>query len=93
MRAHRLNVTVAEDHQLQVNLPDDFPSGPAEVIILTADSETKSTVKLGGVLSPSEPLPAGDPIADALAELREERPQAPSRAPAASPFRPHPWPR
>ncbi len=73
MRAHRLNVTVAKDHQLQVHLPDDFPSGPAEVIILTADSETKSTVQLGGVLSPSGPPPVGDPIADTLAEFREER--------------------
>jgi hypothetical protein len=73
MRAHRLNVTIAEDHQLLVDLPGDFPPGPAEVIILTEIPETKNIVRLGGVLHPSIPPSASDPIADALDELREER--------------------
>lgn len=34
MKAHKLQVTVPEDHQLEIRLPDDFPSGPAEVIVL-----------------------------------------------------------
>ncbi|HSS52805.1 MAG TPA: hypothetical protein VLX28_28005 [Thermoanaerobaculia bacterium] len=38
MHAHKLQVTVPEDHDLEisVHLPDDFPSGPAEVIVLAA---------------------------------------------------------
>ncbi|MFL6192685.1 MAG: hypothetical protein ACJ75H_00830 [Thermoanaerobaculia bacterium] len=37
MKAHKLNVTVPEDHQLKIRLPLDFPAGPAEVTIV-ADS-------------------------------------------------------
>jgi hypothetical protein len=35
MRAHKQSVTVAADHQIAIRLPDDFPSGPAEIIVLT----------------------------------------------------------
>lgn len=34
MHAHKLNVTVQPDHRLAIDLPDDFPQGPAEVIVL-----------------------------------------------------------
>jgi hypothetical protein len=34
MRAHKLNVTVPADHEIAIRLPDDFPSGPAEIIVL-----------------------------------------------------------
>jgi hypothetical protein len=34
MRAHKLNVTVPADHEIAIRLPDDFPQGPAEIIIL-----------------------------------------------------------
>jgi hypothetical protein len=34
MRAHKQNNTVAADHGIAIRLPDDFPSGPAEVIVL-----------------------------------------------------------
>ena len=39
MHAHKLQVTIPKDHdrEISVHLPDDFPSGPAEVIVL-ADS-------------------------------------------------------
>lgn len=67
MHAHRLNVTILPDHQLAVRLPDDFPAGPAEVIILAergAPEEPKRSRPLGlaagqVVLHPSffEPLP------------------------------------
>ncbi len=75
MRAHRLNVTVPEDHQLRVDLPGDFPPGPAEIIVLTEIPQTRTVVRLGGVLSPSGPDLAldDDPIAEALEELRTER--------------------
>ncbi len=36
MHAHKLKVTIQEDHRVEVRLPDDFPEGPAEVIILTS---------------------------------------------------------
>ena len=34
MHAHKLNITVPADHQITVRLPDDFPAGPAEIIVL-----------------------------------------------------------
>ena len=34
MHAHKLQVTVSPDHDLAIRLPDDFPVGPAEVIVL-----------------------------------------------------------
>lgn len=36
MRAHKLKVTIPEDHQLdiEIRLPQDFPTGPAEVIVM-----------------------------------------------------------
>jgi len=33
MHAHKTTVTVREDHQVVVRLPDDFPAGEAEVLI------------------------------------------------------------
>jgi hypothetical protein len=46
MRAHRLNVTIPEDHQLSVGLPGDFPPGPAEVIVLTEVPGAGNVVRL-----------------------------------------------
>jgi hypothetical protein len=34
VQAHRMKVNVPEDHQLEIRLPRDFPSGPAEIIVL-----------------------------------------------------------
>ena len=38
MRAYKQKVTVLGDHQLEIRLPEDFPSGPAEVIVLSSRS-------------------------------------------------------
>lgn len=38
MHAHKLNVTVPHDHEIAIRLPDDFPPGPAEIIVLAAPS-------------------------------------------------------
>jgi len=38
MRAHKLNVTVPADHEIAIRLPEDFPAGPAEIIVLAAPS-------------------------------------------------------
>jgi hypothetical protein len=34
--AHKQQVTVPRDHQLEICLPENFPSGPAEVIVLSS---------------------------------------------------------
>jgi len=39
MQAHRQTVTIPKDHQLEIRLPEDFPSGPAEVIVLAGSGE------------------------------------------------------
>jgi hypothetical protein len=34
MHAHKTTVTVHADHQVSVRLPDDFPPGEADVIVM-----------------------------------------------------------
>lgn len=76
MRTHKIKVTIPADHQLAVRVPDDFSTGPAEVIIQADFSVEQRIVKLAGVLAPQAPLPSHvDPIADALQEFRHERQQ------------------
>jgi hypothetical protein len=73
MRAHKQNVTVAADHEIAIRLPDDFPSGPAEIIVLASPaashrrSPTMRTLKSHPVLGkivfhedPSLPLDPED---------------------------------
>ena len=74
MQAHKIQITVPKSHQITFAIPDDFPEGPAEVVILSASSPPKKIVKLSCALSPDIPPPLDhDPIADSLNELREER--------------------
>jgi hypothetical protein len=76
MRAHKLQATLPEDHRLSVEaqLPEDFPPGPVEVIVLAGSPERRNIVRLGGVLGGASLSSIdGDPIAEALGELREER--------------------
>jgi hypothetical protein len=74
MQAHKVRVEVPEDHRITVDLPEGFPAGPAEVIVLAAGGEGRRIVRAGGSLSGVEPVTEGeDPIADALDELRHER--------------------
>ena len=76
MRTHKIKVTIPADHQLAVRVPDDFPPGPAEVIIQADSSTQERIVKLAGVLAPQAPPPPHvDPIADVLQEFRYERQQ------------------
>ena len=76
MRTHKIKVTIPADHQLAVKVPDDFPTGPAEVIIQATSSVEQRIVKLAGVLAPQVPPPPHvDPIAYALQEFRHERQQ------------------
>jgi hypothetical protein len=41
MRAHKQNVTVAADHDVAIRLPDDFPAGPAEIIVLATPTASE----------------------------------------------------
>jgi hypothetical protein len=35
MRAHKLKVTLPENHQVVVRLPDDFPPGEVEITVVS----------------------------------------------------------
>jgi len=73
MQAHKLRVDIPEDHRLTLDLPEGFPAGPAEVIVLAVPHEGRRVVSAGGALGPRDLHPEGDPIAEVLSELREER--------------------
>lgn len=78
MQAHKVKVTIPKNNLLTLKLPDNFPSGLAEVIVLADSSTVQRTVKLGGVLTPDPPLSLSDnvdPIADTLQEFRFDRNQ------------------
>ena len=61
MRSHKLKVDVPEDHRVSVCLPEDFPVGPAEIVVRA--SETRP-------VDPSRRVP----LLTALQELRSFRP-------------------
>lgn len=74
MQAHRIKVTVPSDHRVTLTLPAHFPSGPAEIIVLTDSPQEKKIIKLAGALASDMPLATrDDPVAEALQELRRER--------------------
>ena len=73
MHAHKLHTVVPANHLVAVQLPEDFPAGPVEIIILAASGALPGIVKLGGVLGPPRIDTSEDPIAAALQELRDER--------------------
>lgn len=50
MQAHKMKVTVPEDHQLEIRLPRDFPSGPAEIIVLASPSDERTQKRASGEL-------------------------------------------
>jgi hypothetical protein len=45
-----MKITVPEDHQLEIRLPRDFPSGPAEIIVLASASDEKTPKRASGEL-------------------------------------------
>ncbi|WP_162143946.1 hypothetical protein [Sorangium cellulosum] len=74
MHAYKLNVNVADDHRIAVELPEDFPPGPAEVIVLAVTPTERRLVRVLGSLGGAAPASVeDDPVAGALAELRSER--------------------
>lgn len=36
MHTHKTRVTVPHSHRIEVDLPEDFPSGPADIIVLSS---------------------------------------------------------
>jgi len=45
MRAHRQRIHVSEDHRVTVELPEDFPEGPADIFIRTSAPESDTFAK------------------------------------------------
>lgn len=62
VHAHKLKVTIQEDHRVEVQLPNDFPEGPAEVIVLTS--------RQAGDASGGSDRSAQQQMLAALAEIR-----------------------
>jgi hypothetical protein len=52
MRAHKQSVTVAADHEIAIRLPDDFPAGPAEIIVLAAGATSEVSSPEARTLAP-----------------------------------------
>lgn len=62
MKAHQAHVVVPQNHEVVVRLPDDFPTGHAEVIFLTRRTEAAPPreplgVWLTGLLAALPPAP------------------------------------
>jgi hypothetical protein len=57
MHAHKLKITVPRDHQVEICLPEDFPPGPAEVIVLSSFlAESRSEQPWAKLLEPHPTL-------------------------------------
>ncbi len=52
MHAHKLNVTVPADHEIAIRLPDDFPAGPAEIIVLATRAPAERPHGVARTLEP-----------------------------------------
>jgi hypothetical protein len=67
MHAHKSIVTILSDHQVVVRLPDDFPAGEAEVIVLErqkASAPSQSLVEFDRFLAslPAAPVVSLDSL-------------------------------
>lgn len=43
MQAHKVRVVISKDHQVNIRLPKDIPTGNAELIVLTGSPTENST--------------------------------------------------
>ena len=82
MRAHRQRIHVSQDHRVTVDLPADFPEGPAEVVIHVYALETTTSTKEGSALDEFARLFAPDPLLSRV--VFHEDP--------AAPLSPEDWP-
>jgi len=83
MRVHKLNVTIPNDHQLEiaVRLPEDFPPGPAEVIVQadpsterTLDGSRKAALALVDELRSLQRTEEEENLLDEFADFQREHP-------------------
>lgn len=44
LKAHRVDVTVTESHEVVVHLPRDFPVGAAQVVVLSRDTRAVDAI-------------------------------------------------
>ena len=78
MQAHRMRVTVPEDHRATIDFPETIRSGPVELIVLvpSKDETPEETGELRALSSP--PIPKGAPaegrgrMAALVAELGQD---------------------
>jgi hypothetical protein len=57
MRFHKLTLIVGDDRRLDLPLPEDFPTGPAELILLALPAATPTAVAPTST-PPPEPRPS-----------------------------------
>jgi hypothetical protein len=77
VRAHKLQVTIEENHRVEVRLPDDFPEGPAEVIVLTkrpAGNTQQRTLAALAELRSIQLTPEEENVLDGFETFRHEHP-------------------
>ncbi|HSK81477.1 MAG TPA: hypothetical protein VLQ45_33795 [Thermoanaerobaculia bacterium] len=67
MGAHRLKITIPEDHHLVVEVPEDIPAGPAEILVFPQPEEREER-KVDDRPSPEEALQRFEEIMARLAE-------------------------
>jgi hypothetical protein len=59
MVAHRLKILIPEDHRLVVDIPEDVPAGPAELILMVAkppEGESEDVAMIKGAKERFEKL-------------------------------------
>ena len=71
MYAHKVHITIAEDYELRLRLPQDFPAGEAEVIVLS--TRQKPAAEPGRVERVDRNAPEHSLIRDAVARLLYDR--------------------
>ncbi len=75
MQAHRVRVTIPENHKVTIEVPTEFPTGEAEVIVLSNIPAGRAVPANTGFANRFRPNPALGPIVfheDPTAPLSEE---------------------
>jgi hypothetical protein len=82
MHAHKLQITIPENHEGEISfqLPADFPSGSAEVIVLS-NSQSQDAIPSSQAMAAAlkdllsfQPTPQEDKILDDFERFRREHP-------------------
>ena len=69
--AVKLNIVIPSDHHVELTLPETLPTGPAEVIVLTAPRAEKSPRRKGMGMDAGQGWIAEDFDAPLPADLQE----------------------